>query len=63
MTKIRKCLLPAAGYDPRFLPATKAIIAGRRMHTIENRFDVSYELEHQIVGTDKESLESNNSQI
>jgi len=56
-------LLPAAGYVPRFLPATKAIIAGRRKHAIENRFDVSYELEHQIVGTDKESLESNNSQI
>ena len=52
-----------AGYDPRFLPATEAIIAGRRKHAIEGRFDVSCEFERQLVGTDKESLESNNSKI
>ena len=25
LTKVRKCLFPAAGYGTRFLPATKAI--------------------------------------
>jgi UTP--glucose-1-phosphate uridylyltransferase len=83
---IKKCLLPAAGYGTRFLPATKAtpkemlpvltkpliqygveeaveadihtmaIITGRGKRAIEDHFDISYELEHQIKGTSKEPL-------
>ena len=83
---IRKCLLPAAGYGTRFLPATKAMpkemlplvnkpliqygveeaieagltniafVSGRGKRAIEDHFDISYELEHQILGTSKESL-------
>jgi len=85
MSKIKKCLFPAAGYGTRFLPATKAIpkemlpvltkpllqygveeaigagldtmaiVTGRGKRSIEDHFDVSYELEHQIKGTAKES--------
>ena len=81
---IKKCLLHAAGYGTRFLPATKAmpkemlpvvnkpliqygveealeaglnhisIVTGRGKRALEDHFDVSYELEHQIKGTDKE---------
>ena len=84
MSKIKKCLFPAAGYGTRFLPATKAIpkemlpvltkpllqygveeaieagleimaiVTGRGKRSIEDHFDVSYELEHQIKGTAKE---------
>lgn len=84
ITKIRKCLFPAAGYGTRFLPATKAIpkemlpvltkpllqygveealgagvenmaiVTGRGKRAIEDHFDISYELEHQIKGTSKE---------
>ncbi|MDA7817560.1 UTP--glucose-1-phosphate uridylyltransferase GalU [Sulfurimonas sp.] len=84
MSKIKKCLFPAAGYGTRFLPATKAIpkemlpvltkpllqygveeaisadmdtmaiVTGRGKRAIEDHFDISYELEHQIQGTDKE---------
>ncbi|MFK7863221.1 MAG: UTP--glucose-1-phosphate uridylyltransferase GalU [Pseudohongiellaceae bacterium] len=86
MTKIKKCLFPAAGYGTRFLPATKAmpkemlpivtkpliqygveeameagitgisIVTGRGKRAIEDHFDISYELEHQISGSDKEAL-------
>ena len=86
MTKIRKCLFPAAGYGTRFLPATKAmpkemlpivtkpliqygveeameagitgmaIVTGRGKRAIEDHFDISYELENEISGSDKESL-------
>jgi len=85
MSKIKKCLFPAAGYGTRFLPATKAIpkemlpvltkpllqygveeaidaglntmaiVTGRGKRAIEDHFDISYELEHQIKGTAKES--------
>ncbi len=84
MSKITKCLFPAAGYGTRFLPATKAmpkemlplvnkpliqhgveeameagitgmaIVTGRGKRSLEDHFDISYELEHQIAGTDKE---------
>lgn len=35
---------------------TMAIVTGRGKRSIENHFDISYELEHQIKGTDKEFL-------
>ena len=35
---------------------TMAIVTGRGKRSIEDHFDISYELEHQIKGTDKESL-------
>ncbi|MRI83708.1 MAG: UTP--glucose-1-phosphate uridylyltransferase [Nitratiruptor sp.] len=35
---------------------TMAIITGRGKRAIEDHFDISYELEHQIRGTSKESL-------
>ncbi len=84
VSKIKKCLFPAAGYGTRFLPATKAIpkemlpvltkpllqygveealsaeldtmaiVTGRGKRAIEDHFDISYELEHQIKGTVKE---------
>jgi len=86
MTKINKCLFPAAGYGTRFLPATKAmpkemlpivtkpliqygveeamaagindmaIVTGRGKRALEDHFDISYELEHQIAGSNKEAL-------
>lgn len=34
---------------------TMAIVTGRGKRSIEDHFDTSYELEHQIKGTDKES--------
>lgn len=35
---------------------TMAIVTGRGKRSIEDHFDISYELEHQIKGTDKEFL-------
>lgn len=35
---------------------TMAIITGRGKQAIANHFDISYELEHQIQGTDKEKM-------
>ena len=35
---------------------TMAIVTGRGKRSIEDHFDISYELEHQIQGTDKEFL-------
>jgi UTP--glucose-1-phosphate uridylyltransferase len=93
MTKIKKCLFPAAGYGTRFLPATKAmpkemlpvvtkpliqygveeameagitgmaIVTGRGKRAIEDHFDISYELENEISGSDKESLLSETRKI
>lgn len=84
-TKVRKAVIPAAGYGTRFLPATKsmpkemlpvvnkpliqygveealdagmsgmAIVTGRGKRAIEDHFDINYELEDQIAGSDKES--------
>ncbi|MBO7475621.1 MAG: UTP--glucose-1-phosphate uridylyltransferase GalU [Campylobacter sp.] len=83
---IQTCLLPAAGYGTRFLPATKslpkemlpiltkplihygvdealeagmnnmAFVSGRGKRALEDYFDISYELEHQISGSSKEYL-------
>ncbi len=36
--------------------STMAIVTGRGKRAIEDHFDISYELEHQIKGTSKESL-------
>jgi UTP--glucose-1-phosphate uridylyltransferase len=33
-----------------------AIVTGRGKRAIEDHFDISYELEHQIAGSDKEEL-------
>ena len=82
--KVRKAVIPAAGFGTRFLPATKAmpkemlpvltkpliqygveeaidagcdtmaIVTGRGKRAIEDHFDISYELEHQIKGSSKE---------
>ncbi len=79
MTPIRKCIIPAAWFGTRFLPATKAqpkemlpivdkpviqylveeavaagitdiiIVTGRGKRSIEDHFDVSYELEKTLV--------------
>lgn len=79
MSSIRKCIIPAAGFWTRFLPATKAqpkemlpivdkpviqylveeavsagitdiiIVTGRGKRSIEDHFDVSYELEKTLV--------------
>lgn len=38
---------------------TMAVITGRGKRAIEDHFDISYELEHQISGTTKESLIKN----
>ena len=35
---------------------TMAIVTGRGKRAIEDHFDISYELEHQILGTSKEPL-------
>jgi UTP--glucose-1-phosphate uridylyltransferase len=35
---------------------TMAIVTGRGNRAIEDHFDISYELEHQILGTSKEPL-------
>ncbi|MFB0951477.1 MAG: sugar phosphate nucleotidyltransferase, partial [Rhodospirillales bacterium] len=32
------------------------IVTGRGKRALEDHFDISYELEHQIAGTDKEAL-------
>ncbi len=83
MQKITKCIIPAAGFGTRFLPATKAqpkemlpivdkpviqylveeavasgiediiIITGRGKRTIEDHFDVSFELEQTLVEKNK----------
>lgn len=77
--KVKKCIIPAAGFGTRFLPATKAqakemlpivdkpviqylveeavnsgiedivIITWRWKRSIEDHFDVSFELEHTLV--------------
>ena len=39
------------------------VIAGRGKRAIEDHFDISYELEHQIAGTSKEILLENISSI
>ena len=79
MTQIRKCIIPAAGFGTRFLPATKAqpkemlpivdkpviqylveeavaawitdiiIVTGRGKRSIEDHFDMSFELEKTLV--------------
>lgn len=79
MKKITKCIIPAAGFGTRFLPATKAqpkemlpivdkpviqylveeavaawiedivIITWRWKRSIEDHFDMSFELEHTLV--------------
>ena len=33
-----------------------AIVTGRGKRALEDHFDISYELEHQISGSDKESM-------
>lgn len=83
MQKITKCIIPAAGFGTRFLPATKAqpkemlavvdkpviqylveeavgagiediiIITGRGKRSIEDHFDVSFELEQTLVEKEK----------
>ncbi|PCJ19196.1 MAG: UTP--glucose-1-phosphate uridylyltransferase [SAR86 cluster bacterium] len=40
-----------------------AIVTGRGKRAIEDHFDISYELEHQIAGSDKESLLSGTREI
>ena len=35
------------------------IVTGRGKRSLEDHFDVNYELEHQISGTDKENLLTN----
>ena len=35
-----------------------SIVTGRGKRALEDHFDISYELEHQIKGTDKEKLHS-----
>lgn len=84
--RIRKAILPAAGFGTRFLPATKAqpkemlpivdkpviqylveeavasgieeivIVTGRGKRAIEDHFDYSFELEHNLVEKKKHSL-------
>lgn len=79
MKKITKCIIPAAGFGTRFLPATKAqpkemlpivdkpviqylveeavssgitdiiIVTGRGKRSIEDHFDMSFELEKTLV--------------
>lgn len=79
MIQIRKCIIPAAGFGTRFLPATKAqpkemlpivdkpviqylveeavaagitdiiIVTGRGKRSIEDHFDMSFELEKTLV--------------
>jgi UTP--glucose-1-phosphate uridylyltransferase len=89
MQKVRKCIIPAAGFGTRFLPATKAqpkemlpvvdkpviqylveeavsagitdiiIVTGRGKRSIEDHFDMSFELEKTLVekGKTKELAE------
>ena len=86
MRKVRKAVIPAAGFGTRFLPATKSMpkemlpiidrpmihyvveeavksgiediifITGRGKRALEDYFDHSYELEHQLELTGKEDL-------
>lgn len=83
--KIRKAVIPAAGFGTRFLPATKSqpkemlpvvdtpviqyvveeavasglsdilMIIGRGKRAIEEHFDRSFELEHQLIEAGKEA--------
>ncbi|MBP9779453.1 UTP--glucose-1-phosphate uridylyltransferase [Candidatus Gracilibacteria bacterium] len=89
MQQVRKCIIPAAGFGTRFLPATKAqpkemlpivdkpviqylveeavsagitdiiIVTGRGKRSIEDHFDMSFELEKTLVekGKTKELAE------
>lgn len=84
--KLKKAILPVAGFGTRFLPATKVqpkemmpvvdkpaiqylveeavssgieeiiFITGRGKHTIEDHFDVSYELEETLVEKNRHNL-------
>lgn len=84
--KVKKAILPVAGFGTRFLPATKSqpkemlpivdkpvihylieeavaagieeviLITGRGKSAIENYFDVSFELEHNLVEKGKHDL-------
>lgn len=84
--KIKKAILPVAGFGTRFLPATKAqpkemlpivdkpviqylveeavasgieeiiFVTGRGKRTIEDHFDISYELEDTLVEKNKQDL-------
>ncbi|MFH0856456.1 MAG: UTP--glucose-1-phosphate uridylyltransferase GalU [bacterium] len=86
MQKIRKAIIPVAGFGTRFLPATKAqpkemlplvdkpiiqylveeavasgieeiiFVTGRGKRAIEDHFDDSFELEHNLVEKGKHSL-------
>lgn len=86
MTKIKKAILPVAGFGTRFLPATKAqpkemlpvvdkpaiqylvegaveagieeiiFVTGRGKRAIEDHFDYSFELEHNLVEKNKTDL-------
>ena len=86
MKKIKKAILPVAGFGTRLLPATKAqpkemlpivdkpaiqylvesaveagieeviFITGRGKRAIEDHFDYSFELEHNLVEKEKHSL-------
>lgn len=83
MKKIRKCIIPAAGFGTRFLPATKAMpkemlpivdkpviqylveeavasgceeiifVTGRLKRSIEDHFDISFELEKVLEDNNK----------
>lgn len=83
MTKIKKAIIPVAGFGTRFLPATKAqpkemlpivdkpiiqylveeavaagieeivFVTGRGKRAIEDHFDSSFELEHNLVEKNK----------
>src|SRR5579875_2666604 len=67
--KVRKAVFPAAGLGTRFLPATKAqpkamhsgvqniiIVTGRGKSSIEDHFDVSFELEHLLESKKKSDM-------
>lgn len=86
MQKIKKAILPVAGFGTRFLPATKAqpkemlpvvdkpaiqylveeavasgieeiiFVTGRGKRSIEDHFDYSFELEHNLVEKNKTDL-------
>ena len=86
MGKIRKAILPVAGFGTRFLPATKAqpkemlpvvdkpvvqylveeavasgieeiiFVTGRGKRTIEDHFDISFELEETLVEKSRQDL-------
>jgi UTP--glucose-1-phosphate uridylyltransferase len=86
MNKVKKAILPVAGFGTRFLPATKAqpkemlpvvdkpaiqylveeaveagieeiiFVTGRGKRSIEDHFDHSFELEHNLVEKNKHDL-------